>query len=59
MGSAINLGDDREVRVLAGGEAAAEVWQPWLMPTRGLVHAEELIDLSDCNLVEVAAETRR
>ena len=56
VGRAIKIGDERGVWVLAGGEVAADVWRPWLMPTRGLVYAEELIDLADCNLVEVAAD---
>lgn len=56
VGRAIKIGDERGVWVLAGGEVAADVWRPWLMPTRGLVYAEELIDLSDYNLVEVAAD---
>lgn len=53
---AIELGDDRAVRVLASGEVAADVLQPWLMPTRGLVYATESIDLSVCGLVEATAE---
>ncbi|UVO11115.1 hypothetical protein NM962_14020 [Mycobacterium sp. SVM_VP21] len=53
---AIKVGDERGVWVLAGGEVAADVWRRWLMPTRGLVYAEELIDLSDYNLVEVASD---
>ena len=56
VGRAIKFGEERGVWVLAGGEVAADVWRRWLMPTRGLVHAEELIDLADCNLVEVAAD---
>ncbi|KKW65598.1 hypothetical protein AAV95_06135 [Mycolicibacterium elephantis] len=54
--SAIRLGAELTVRILAGGEVAADVLQPWRVPTRGLVYAEELVDLSDFGLVEATAE---
>ncbi|AEF35242.1 conserved hypothetical protein [Mycolicibacter sinensis] len=53
---AIEFGGERAVRVLAGGEVAADVLRPWLLPTRGLVYATESIDLAGCGLVEVTAE---
>jgi hypothetical protein len=49
--SAIGLGDELTVRVLAGGEVAADALQPWRVPTRGLVYTEELVDLTDLGLV--------
>lgn len=52
----LRLGADLAVRTLAGGEVAADILQPWRVPTRGLVYAEELIDLSDFNLVEATAQ---
>lgn len=54
--SAIRLGAELTARILAGGEVAADVLQPWRVPTRGLVYAEELVDLSDFGLVEATAE---
>jgi hypothetical protein len=54
--SAINLGNDLAVRVLAGGEVAADALRPWRIPTRGLVYATEPIDLSVVGLVQVTAE---
>lgn len=54
--SAIRLGAELTVRILAGGEVAADVLQPWRVPTRGLVYAEELVDVSDFGLVEATAE---
>lgn len=54
--SAIRLGAELTVRILAAGEVAADVLQPWRVPTRGLVYAEELVDLSDFDLVEATAE---
>lgn len=54
--SAIRLGAELTVRILAGGEVAADVLQPWRVPTRGLVYVAELVDLSDFGLVEAAAE---
>jgi hypothetical protein len=54
--SAIRLGTELTVRVLAGGEVAADVLRPWRVPTRGLVYAEELVDLSHFGLVEATAE---
>lgn len=52
---AIQLGAELTVRILAGGEVAADVLQPWRVPTHGLVYAEELVDMSDFDLVEAAA----
>ncbi|MDP7739687.1 hypothetical protein [Mycobacterium paragordonae] len=52
----LRLGAELAVRTLAGGEVAADILQPWRVPTRGLVYAEELIDLSDFNLVEATTE---
>lgn len=54
--SSIRLGAELSVQILAGGEVAADVLQPWRVPTRGLVYAEELVDLSVLNLVEATAE---
>jgi hypothetical protein len=54
--SAIRLGAELTVRILAGGEVAGDVLQPWRVPTRGLVYAEELVDLSAFDLVEATAE---
>ncbi|GFG70310.1 hypothetical protein [Mycolicibacter senuensis] len=54
--SSIEFGGERAVRLLAGGEVAAEVLRPFLLPTRGLVYATQLIDLAACGLVEVSAE---
>ncbi|GLD03238.1 hypothetical protein [Mycobacterium kiyosense] len=54
--SATRLGAELTVRILAGGEVAADVLQPWRVPTRGLVYAEELVDLSEFGLVEATAE---
>lgn len=54
--SAIKLGDELAVRVLAGGEVAADALRPWRVPTRGLVYAAELIDLSVFDLVEATAD---
>lgn len=54
--SAIRLGAELTVRTLAGGEVAADVLRPWRVPTRGLVYAEELVDLSDFGLLEATAE---
>ncbi len=53
---ASRLGAELTVRILAGGEVAADVLQPWRVPTRGLVYSEELVDLSDFGLVEATAE---
>jgi hypothetical protein len=52
---AIGLGDELTVRVLAGGEVAADALRPWRMPSHGLVYAQELIDLSVVDLVEATA----
>jgi hypothetical protein len=54
--SAIRLGAELTVRILAGGEVAADVIQPWRVPTRGLVYAKELVDMSDFGLVQATAE---
>jgi hypothetical protein len=54
--SAIKLGDELGVRILAGGEVAADALRPWRVPTRGLVYAAELIDLSVFDLVEATAD---
>jgi hypothetical protein len=54
--NATRLGAKLTVRILAGGEVAADVLQPWRVPTRGLVYAEELVDLSEFGLVEATAE---
>ncbi len=54
--SATRLGAELTVRILAGGEVAADVLQPWRVPTRGLVYAKELVDLSEFGLVEATAE---
>lgn len=56
VSSAIRLGAELTVRVLAGGEVAADVLAPWRVPTHGLVYAEELIDLTVFDLVEATAE---
>ncbi len=53
---AIALGSDVTVRLLAGGEVAADTLRPWRVPTAGLVYAEELIDLSVVGLVEATAD---
>ncbi|UCA22962.1 hypothetical protein [Mycobacterium kansasii] len=52
----LRLGAELTIGTLAGGEVAADTLQPWRVPTRGLVYAEELIDLSDLNLVEATAQ---
>lgn len=54
--SAIRLGGELTVQILAGGEVAADLLQPWRVPTRGLVYAEELVDLTDFGLVEATAQ---
>lgn len=54
--SAIQLGAELSVRILAGGEVAADVMQTWRVPTRSLVYAKELVDLSEFGLVEATAE---
>jgi hypothetical protein len=54
--NATRLGAELTVRILAGGEVAADVLQPWRVPTRGLVYAEELVDVSEFDLVEATAE---
>lgn len=54
--SAIRLGAELTVQTLAGGEVAADLLQPWRVPTRGLVYAEELVDLTDFGLVEATAQ---
>lgn len=54
--SATRLGAELTVPILAGGEVAADVLQPWRVPTRGLVYAKELVDLSGFGLVEATAE---
>ncbi len=54
--SAIELGDEVAVPVLASGEVAAEVLRPWRMPTHGLVYAAVSIDLSVLDLVEASAD---
>jgi len=53
---AITLGKELTVRILAGGEVAADAQRPWRVPTRGLVYAEELIDLSVSDLVAATAD---
>lgn len=53
---AITLGNELTVRTLAGGEVAADALRPWRVPNRGLVYAEELIDLSVVDLVEATAD---
>jgi hypothetical protein len=53
---AVGLGKELTVRTLAGGEVAADALRPWRVPTRGLVYAEELIDLSIFDLVEATAD---
>jgi hypothetical protein len=53
---AIRLGKELTVRILAGGEVAADALRPWRVPTRGLVYAEELIDLSVVDLVEATVD---
>jgi hypothetical protein len=53
---AITLAKELTVRTLAGGEVAADALRPWRVPTRGLVYAEELIDLSVVDLVEATAD---
>ena len=54
--SAIRLGAELTVQTLSGGEVAADLLQPWPVPTRGLVYAEELLDLTDFGLVEATAQ---
>ncbi|CPT91176.1 Uncharacterised protein [Mycobacteroides abscessus subsp. abscessus] len=54
--SATRLGAELTVPILAGGEVAADVLRPWQVPTRGLVYAKELVDLSEFGLVEATAE---
>ncbi|WP_337958237.1 hypothetical protein [Mycolicibacterium septicum] len=54
--SATRLGAELTVPILAGGEVAADVLQPWRVPTSGLVYAKELIDLSEFGLVEATAQ---
>lgn len=54
--SAIRLGAELTVPILAGGEVAADVLQPWRVPTKGLVYAKELVDLSGFGLVEATVE---
>ncbi|WP_459958354.1 hypothetical protein [Mycobacterium avium] len=54
--SAIGLGNELTVPILAGGEVAADALRPWRVPTRGLVYAQELIDLSVVDLVEATAD---
>jgi hypothetical protein len=54
--SAIKLGHELTVRILTGGEVAADALRPWRIPTRGLVYSEELIDLSVSDLVESTAD---
>jgi len=54
--SAIKLGHELTVQILAGGEVAADGLRPWRIPTRGLVYSEELIDLSVSDLVESTAD---
>lgn len=54
--NAVELSAELTVPVLAGGEVAADVLSPWRVPTRGLVYAEELLDLSVMDLVEATAE---
>ncbi|ASL22284.1 hypothetical protein LFT51_20540 [Mycobacterium intracellulare subsp. chimaera] len=54
--SAIRLGAELTVPVIAGGEVAADVLAPWRVPRHGLVYAQELIDLTDFGLVQATAE---
>lgn len=54
--SAIGLGNELTVPVLAGGEVAADALRPWRVPTQGLVYAQELIDLSVVDLVQATAD---
>lgn len=54
--NASRLGAELTIRVLVGGEVAADVLAPWRVPTRGLIYAEELIDLTDCGLVQATPE---
>lgn len=54
--SATRLGAELTVPILAGGEVAADVLQPWRVPTRGLVYAKELVDLSELGMVEATVE---
>jgi len=53
---AIGLGEELTVRILASGEVAADALRPRRVPTRGLVYAEELVDLSVVGLVEATAD---
>ncbi|GAB91010.1 hypothetical protein [Gordonia rhizosphera] len=39
-----------------GGEVAADLTRPWRVPTRGLVYADELIDLMPIGLVAAGAD---
>lgn len=53
----IGLARELAVRALAGGEVAADVLAPSRGPTRALVYATELLDLSDLDVVvSTAAE---
>lgn len=54
--STVRLGDELTVRILAGGEVAADAMRPWRVPTRALVYAEELVDLTDLGLVSSTAD---
>lgn len=54
--NASRLAAELTIQVLVGGEVAADVLAPWRVPTRGLIYAEELIDLTDCGLVQATAE---
>lgn len=49
--AAIGLGSELAVRMLSSGEVAADVLQPWRVPTHALLYSPELIDLSVVDLV--------
>jgi len=49
-------GGELEVDVAVGGEVAADAIRPWRVPTRGLVHSAEFIDLTPIGLVAAGPE---
>ncbi|MFI8772642.1 hypothetical protein ACIGKQ_10830 [Gordonia sp. NPDC062954] len=45
-----------DVRAQIGGEIAADLMRPWRVPTRGVVYADELIDLTPLGLVPAGSD---